>query len=76
MEQERIAQKIFTFQENIKTQVPRAKDVHQGLQKCGIKEEDIRTRKMFRKKVSEVRYLSDETNHQVEPRDRVVLLEE
>lgn len=54
-----VVNKILTSQENRKTLL--CKRVNQNLRTCGIKEEDIRNREVFRKKIVQVR-------HQREPK--------
>lgn len=39
--------------------LPRMKEVHQGVEKWGIDVEDIESKEVFRKKISEVKYLLD-----------------
>lgn len=60
MGSERLTNRILTFQENRKTQVPWVKEVHRDLEKCGITADDIRNRKIFRQIVAEVKDLADE----------------
>ena len=60
MESNRIANRILIFQENRKTQTPWVKEVHKDLQRCGIKSEDVGNREVFKKKIAEVKDLSEE----------------
>ena len=49
-------------QENRKTQIPWVKEVHQDLEECGIREEDVINREVLRRKAAEVkRFVRRET---------------
>lgn len=63
MEPEIIANKILIFQANRKTQEPWVKEIHQDIDKCGIREEGIGNREVFRIKNVEVKVLPEEKSN-------------